>query len=125
MSTYAQLEDVEEAWGRPIPVEMAPEFQRLLDEAEIELASVVGDLAERVTAGLTTAERLRSAVVGMVVTASRGDGPSLCLVVGRRERWLAGVRSTGQSISLSHADPSLAAPIVPAPPRNLWLSQWR
>lgn len=134
MSTYAQLEDVEEAWGQPIPVERAHEFQLMLDEAEVELGAAVGDLAARVTAELTTSARLKQAVVGMVLRVPRDaetrrqllEGTSTgeeraalntWLRVTRRERWLAGASTgAGSSLSLSLADTALAAPLVPPRP---------
>lgn len=129
MSTYAQLEDVEDGWGQPIPVEQAHIFALLLDEAEVELAVAVGDLAERVTAELTTADRLKQAVVGMVLrvlrdadtrrqllqgtsTGEERAALSTWLRVTRRERWLAGVTTGAASLSLSEVDTTLARPLL-------------
>jgi hypothetical protein len=137
MAAYAQLGDVETAIGKPIAPEDGHTVAALLDEAESELAAVVGDLASRVTAGSTTAELLRSAVVGMVIRVLRGveerraleAGTSTGeeraalrreLVVTRRERMLAGIPAAAWSVALSAADTTLACPQIPAPPRPHW-----
>lgn len=140
MSTYAQLVDVEEAWGKPVPVEQAHDFELMLDEAEVELAVVGGDLAARVTAELTTADRVRQAAVGMVLRVLRDADTRAQLLAGsstgeereraaagswlrvtRRERWLLGMSSSASSISLAAADDVLPVPFrepcpVPVPP---------
>lgn len=142
MSTYAQLEDVEEAWGQPIPVAKAHEFQHMLDESEVVLETVAGVLAARVTAALTTTTRLKVAVVGMVLRVLRDadtrrqllEGTSTgqeratlnsWLRVTRRERSLAGMTTVGSSISLSEADLALPVPLVapvwpPIEQSNAW-----
>lgn len=142
MATYAQLTDVEAAAGVPIPAETSHEVQELLDEAEIMLAAFAGELAERVTAELTTADRIRSAVVGMVVTALRARETqqqlltaasstaaertaSARLSVGRRERFLVGIPTAAWSVDMSQADYTLARPTRPAPPRRHWGRLWR
>lgn len=137
MAVYADLGDVEAATGQPIAPEDGHTVAELLDEAESELAAVVGDLGSRVTAGSTTAERLRSAVVGMVIRVLRGaeqrrqlqEGTSTGeeraalrrdLTVTRRERMLAGIPVAAWSVALSAADTTLSHPQRPAPPRPLW-----
>lgn len=136
MATYAQLTDVETALGRPIPVESSHDVQELLDEAEVKLAAYAGDLAERVTAELTTADRVKSAVVGMVVRELRAQetrqqllaGASSTasermaggLTVGRRERFLVGIPTAAWSVDTSERDFTLARPTRPAPPRRHW-----
>jgi len=129
VSIYAQLEDVEDRLGQPIPLEKAHEYQHLLEEAEVELAAIAGDLAARVTAGLTTPERLKEAVVGMVLRAKRDAAARMALMLSNRssaaeraqvkgwltvtrtERRLAGLFAAGQSVSLSDADKTLVEPV--------------
>lgn len=130
MSVYAQLADVEDQWGQPVPVEKAHDFQHLLDEAEVELEVVGGDLAARVTAALTTTARLRTAVVGMVLRVLRDEAARRELLGGtstgeerselrgwlqvtRRERHLMGLRWSAGSLSLSGADEALTEPLLP------------
>ena len=143
MATYAQLSDVEMSLGRPIPVEASQDVQELLDEAEIQLAAHAGDLAARITAELTTADRVKSAVVGMVMTAMRAEDTQKLLLagsttaaerssirrqilVGRRERFLVGIPTAAWSIDMSEADYTLARPTRPAPPRRYWgRGPWR
>lgn len=145
MATYAQLSDVESATGQPILLDGAHDVQELLDEAEVKLASIVGDLADRVTAGLTTADRLRSAVVGMVTRVLRQEeerrllssGTSTgeeraalgrWLTVTRRERFLAGIPPAAWSVSLAASDSTLARPqrVPPLWRRPYWeLPRWR
>lgn len=137
MATYAQLSDVESAIGKPIPVEVAHSVSELLDEAEIRLAAVVGYLPDRVTSELTTADRLKTAVVGMVVEVLKGEmWPELagsCLLgdlnevfyrldVGRREKYLSGVSAAGASLSLGEADSTL--PWVLRRPRRRHYDEW-
>jgi hypothetical protein len=137
MSVYAQLEDIEEHQGHPVPVEQAHNFQHLLDEAEVELGVVGGDLADRIAAGLTTAARLKLAAVEMVLRAWRdttirsqlmagttgeeraqagawlqAPGEQRWVRVTRRERWLLGMASSAVSLSLSDADTTLVCPVV-------------
>lgn len=137
MATYAQLTDVETALGRPIPVESSHDVQELLDEAELQLAAFAGDLAARVTATLTTADRVKSAVVGMVVNAMRSEETQRLLLsgsttaaerssirrqitVGRRERFLVGIPTAAWSLDTSERDFTLSRPTRPAPPRRHW-----
>lgn len=143
MATYALLSDVELDLGRPIPVESTQDIQELLDEAEIQLAAFAGDLADRITAELTTADRVKTAVVGMVVGAMRAEETQKLLLagsttaaernsirrqisVGRRERFLVGLPTAASSIDMSGADYTLSRPTVPAPPRRYWgRGRWR
>lgn len=139
MSTYAQLSDVESDVGAPIPAEAAHLVQQLLDEAEIQLAAYVGDLDERVAAELTTADRVTSAVVGMVTRVLRTgmafdcylipeqDAATAlrCLAVTRRERFLVGVSAAAGALSLADADLTLATPTVPVRPRQYGPRSWR
>lgn len=143
MATYAQLSDVELDLGRPVPVESSQDVQELLDAAEIQLAAYAGDLAVRITAELTTAENVKTAVVGMVVTAMRAETTQQLLlagsttaaerssirrqlVVGRRERFLVGIPTAAWSIDMSEADYTLSRPTRPAPPRRYWgRGRWR
>lgn len=143
MATYALLSDVEEALGRPVPVESSQDAQELLDEAEIALAAVAGDLADRITAELTTADRVKTAVVGMVLAEMRAEDTQKLLLagsttaaerksirrqllVGRRERFLVGIPTAAWSIDMSEADYTLSRPTVPAPPRRYWgRGRWR
>lgn len=137
MATYAQLTDVEAAAGTPIPAETSHDVQELLDEAEIVLASFAGDLAARVTAELTTAGNIKTAVVGMVVNALRARETQTQLLtaasstaaertasgrmtVGRRERMLLGIPTAAWSVDMSERDYTLARPTRPAPPRRHW-----
>jgi hypothetical protein len=138
VSIYAQLEDVEDRRGQPIPPEQAHEFEELLDEAEVLLEVVAGDLAARVTAGLTTAERLKLAVTGMVLRAeremvarqqlfasNRSSSAERAAVGGwlsvkRRERSLAGMSSAAGSVSLADADAALVQPLRPLPLGDSW-----
>ena len=142
MATYAQLADVEAATGKPIPVESAHDVEELLDEAEVQLAAYAGDLAERVIAELTTADRLRSAVVGMVVqalrktesqqqllagstTAAERSSIRQPIVVGRRERFLVGIPTAAWAVSVSDSDSTLRSPTRPALPRREGSRLWR
>lgn len=127
MSTYAQLEDYAVWRGQPIAPEEASELQFLLNEAEVELEVVAGDLGDRVTAELTTDERVVKAIVGMVgrVVRARDQGhmlltedapdaaPALSswLKVTRRERYLVGMFSNAGSLDLSTRDPQLVHPV--------------
>lgn len=136
MATYAQLADVEAISGKPIPAETSHDIQELLDEAEVTLAAFAGDLAARVTAELTTADRIKSAVVGMVLreVQARKDraailaGPTSTaaervvsgMSVGRRERMLVGIPTAAWSVDMSEADYTLSRPTRPAPPRRHW-----
>ena len=138
MATYAQLADVEDAQGAPIPVETSHDIQELLDEAEEVLASYAGDLADRITAELTTADRIKSAVVRMVIREIKGraersallSGPTSTaaeratvgghLTVTRKERYLVGIPTAAWSIDMSQADYTLSQPVRPAPPRKYW-----
>lgn len=121
MAIYARLVDYEEATGRPVPAELGHTIDELLDEAEVRLAAYAGDLAGRVASGLTSLERLRTAVVGMVAEALRSQeaqrllahGTSTAaeraalrqtMTVGRRERALVGMRPAAFNLSLSAAD---------------------
>jgi hypothetical protein len=142
VATYAQLGDVEAATGKPIPVEAAHDVEELLDEAEVQLAAYAGDLAERVIAELTTAERLRSAVVGMVTRVLRQEEErsrlaagtstgeeraalSRWLTVTRRERMLAGIPTAAWAVSVSDSDSTLRRPTRPALPRREGSRLWR
>ncbi|GEL19357.1 Gp19/Gp15/Gp42 family protein [Pseudonocardia asaccharolytica] len=126
MSSYAQIEDVALRLDRPIPPTEQYRVQVLLDEAEVELALAAGDIAARIAAGKTTAERVRRAVCEMVlrvlrnpsgfrqqsvgpfsVTADRQVASGL-LTVSRRERRLLGLRVGAATVSLSDADNGLA-----------------
>lgn len=73
MSTYAQVEHVEQAWTRPFGPREIPHVQAALDRAEREVARSV-DVAARVTAGLTTAADVRDALVSIVVRLMRNPG---------------------------------------------------
>jgi hypothetical protein len=138
VSIYAQLEDVEERMGQPIPPAEAHEYEHLLDEAEVELAAIAGDLAARVIAGLTTPDRLKQAVVGMVLRARRDAAAREALMLSNRssaaeraqvkgwltvtrtERRLAGLFAAGQSVSLSDADEALVEPVRRPPLAEGW-----
>lgn len=132
MSVYAQLADMAAWSGIPIVPDQASEVQFLLNEAEVELQVVAGDLGERITAGLTTEARVKTALCGMVgrVTRDRAQAQALLaesastatqdalrqwLMVGRRERWLVGMSARGDSMDLSSRDPQLVRPLVRAP----------
>jgi hypothetical protein len=136
MSIYAQLEDMAAWSGMPIVPDQASEIQFLLNEAEIELEVIAGDLGGRITAGLTTPQRVKAALCGMVgrVTRDRAQAEALLaesastatqdalrewLKVGRRERWLVGMTSSGDSMDLSTRDPQLVYPFV-RPPLDRW-----
>jgi hypothetical protein len=141
VATYAQLADVETASGAPIPAETSHDIQELLDEAEIQLAVYAGDLADRITAELTTADRVKSAVVGMVLreiqarrdraavlagpTSTAAERVVAGMSVGRRERFLVGIPTAAWSVDMSQADYTLARPTRPAPPRRHWGRLWR
>lgn len=138
MAMYAQLCDVERAIGKPIPVDVAHAVAELLDEAEVRLAAVVGELAERVTAELTTADRLGTAIVGMVAEVLKGelwpmllggfeDMNAMCcrLSVTRREKYLAGVSAAGSSMSLADADFTLPYVLRRPPLRRRDYYPWR
>lgn len=128
MSTYVQLEDMAAWSGMPIVPDQASEIQFLLNEAEIEIEVVAGDLGDRITAGLTTSARVKAALCGMVgrVVRDRSQAQALLaesassatqdallgwLKVGRRERWLVGMSSRGDSMGLSTRDPQLVRPV--------------
>ena len=122
MSLYAQLCDVEAWSGAPIPLDRAHDVQALITEAEVELAALYGDLGARVTSGLTTADRLKTAVVSMVVRAINEHKAKVeagmsdctlvaCLEVTKRERILLGVTGSAYSVSLSDADIALRRPL--------------
>jgi hypothetical protein len=131
VSTYAQLEDYGNWCGTPVAPDQASEIQFLLNEAEVELAVIAGDLGDRITAGLTTSDRVKTAIVGMVgwVVRERSNEMALLatgthdvsrvmsdwLKVSRRERWLVGMFTTGNSMDLSTRDPQLVHPLVRAP----------
>lgn len=70
MSTYAQVEHVEEQWPRPFGVREIPHVQALLDRAEREVGRFV-DLPTRVAAGRTTIPDVRDAIVSIVLRAMR------------------------------------------------------
>lgn len=146
MSTYAQLQDVETAWGQPIPPDAASQLlyvQGLLDEAEteLELDPRIGSVAARLTAGVTTTERVRSAVVNMVLRVLRNPngfrqqsaGPfsytvdrsvaSGKLTVTNRERRLLGALTGAGSVSLSAGDDALRHPFRPVEDWQTWQGQ--
>ena len=72
MSTWAQVEHVEEAWRTFAPREIE-HVQHALNRAEREVARHV-DVAGRIVAGRTTAPDVRDAVVDMVVRLLRNPG---------------------------------------------------
>lgn len=130
MSIYARLEDFVAWSGRSVDPDQAAKVQFLLDEAEVELEVVAGDLGVRIDAELTTEDRVKLAVLGMVGRVLRdgdvaekliGDGEhtpaqdagealSRWLRVTRRERHLVGMASRGGSLDLSTLDLQLAKP---------------
>lgn len=127
MSTYAQLEDYGNWCGTPVAPDQASEIQFLLNEAEVALEVIAGDLGDRITAELTTAEKVKLAVVGMVGRVVRDRANEMTLLstgthdvsnmmagwlkVGRRERWLVGMFTTGNSLDLTTRDPQLTWPL--------------
>lgn len=129
MSTYAQLEDYAAWSGQPTIPDQAAKLQFLLNEAEVELEVVAGDLAGRIIAQLTTVERVKLAVVGMVGRVTRawdvgevllpdaapdaGLEMSRWLSVTRRERHLVGMSVRGGSTDLSTRDPQVVCPTRP------------
>lgn len=72
MSTYAQVEHVEDAF-RPFSPREVPHVQAALDRAEREVARVV-DVAARIADGRTTALDARDAIVQIVVRMMRNPG---------------------------------------------------
>lgn len=132
MSVYAQLEDMAAWSGIPIVPDQASEVQFLLNEAEVELQVVSGDLGDRITAGRTTAARVKTALCGMVGRVLRDRANEMVLLaaadptgarsvmsswlsVGRRERSLVGMSVRGDSMDLTTRDPQLVRPLVRAP----------
>jgi Gp19/Gp15/Gp42-like protein len=73
VSTYAQVEHVEQAWTRPFGPREVPHVQAALDRAEREVARSV-DVASRITAGMTTTADVQDAIVAMVVRMMRNPG---------------------------------------------------
>ena len=128
MSTYVQLEDYGTWSGTPVVPDQASEVQFLLNEAEVELQVIAGDLGDRITAGYTTADRVKTALCGMVGAVLRDRADEMALLaedpmavrqrmvswlhVGRRERWLVGMFANAGSLDLSTRDPQLARPFL-------------
>jgi Phage protein Gp19/Gp15/Gp42 len=73
VSTFAQVEHVEEAWTRPFGPREVPHVQAALNRAEREVARSV-DVKARIAASLTTIEDVRDALVSMVVRMMRNPG---------------------------------------------------
>lgn len=73
MSTYAQVQHVEDAWTREFTVREVPQVGHLLDRVEREIARHV-DVAARIAAGRTTTADVRDAVVAIAVRVMRNPG---------------------------------------------------
>lgn len=140
MSTYVTLEDFGTWSGTPVAPDQASEIQFLLNEAEVELEVIAGDLGDRIDNELTTAERVKLALCGMVGRVLRDHADEMLLLgsqdvlgarqkmsswlhVGRRERHLVGLYASGGSLDLSTRDPQLVCPTRRPP---LWRpDEWR
>lgn len=125
MSTYAQVEHVEDAF-RPLGPREIPHVQATLDRAEREVARSV-DVAARITAGLTTLDDVRDCLVSMVTrllrnpggVRSQSSGPfsqvidasvaSGRLEITRAERRMLGMAAGAVTVDV--VDPAIAAPV--------------
>jgi hypothetical protein len=73
VSTWAQVQDVEDAWTRPFTPSEVRNVGRLLDRAEREVARHV-DVAARILAGVITLEDVQDALVDIVTRKLRNSG---------------------------------------------------
>lgn len=71
MSTYATVQDVKDRYEGVIPDSSDPAVQTKLDDAEEFLAARAGDIAARITAGKTTARRVKMVLCNMILRVLR------------------------------------------------------
>jgi hypothetical protein len=73
VSIYAQVEDIEAGWDRQFTVPEVERVQVLLDRAERHVRLHIS-IELRIVLGMTTAENVKDALVGMVHRVLRNPG---------------------------------------------------
>lgn len=109
MGVYATVEDVELEWNRPVPDESLAHVNHLIDRAERIVGAAVPNLADRITAGLTTAELVGDVVASMVVRVLRNPDGKRSETAGDYSYELANGDSTGSGLYLTADDRRLLA----------------
>lgn len=123
MATYATVDDVAAEYDGTIADDQWDYVDRKLTSAELVVDAVAGDIGGRITAGKTTAARVRLVLATMVIRVLRNAGgvrtetvgpfsvtvdqqvSSGRLYVSREDRRLLGLRSAATTMALD--DPAL------------------
>lgn len=103
MAVYATVADVQAAYDGQVPGDQIGWVQNRLDHAERLVAMEAGDLAARITNGLTTADAIRAVLVEMVVRVLRNPQGYREEVAGPFSYRLDAALATGQ-LYLSRED---------------------